>query len=278
MKNFNGFIKIMDKNLSSQLTISSEINTLTLCISPCRSSSTAMLRVFSNAGCLSIFQPIKNIIRWNMFDINFPFEIPSTYLGKNFNNIFIKETLGPYADKEIYYKPEEILLSKLYNEKILRVLVLIRDPFSTWWSWKTKLEGKTNIELFINSYKHTYNSYIFNKKLNKFPVIPFSYNLLKVYEPKKLMNLLLNSSFLYKKAIKEDYSYFDNDSNNLFWPKEPLLFKATELHKSVLEAKNYKYQETTFKLPDDEKKFLIKEGLTEMFEEFEKESINYFQL
>lgn len=268
----------MNKNLKQQLSIDNNIEALTLCVCSCRTSSTALLRVFSNTGSLSIFQPIKNIIRWNMFDIEYPFNIPSTYLNKNYKNIFIKETLGPYSEKEIKYQPENIILNCLNNENKFRLIVLFRDPFETWGSWKTKLEGKTNIDLFLSSYKQAYTTYINNKNLNTFPVIPFSYNLLENYSPKLLMGKLIDSANLYQPIQKADYSTFDNENNNLLWPDEPLLFKAEELHKSVLASSNYRYLKSTVELPENEKNIIRSEGLYEMFNHIEMETLNYFGL
>jgi len=73
-----------------------KVSPIILSVSPCRSGSTVLLRVFGSSGIQAHYQPIKNTLRWLVQAQEFQWTLP--YIPNQ--KIFIKETLGPFLNIE----------------------------------------------------------------------------------------------------------------------------------------------------------------------------------
>ncbi len=120
-----------------------------LAVSPCRSGSTALLRVFGYSGVESHFQPLKNVLRWQMQGEDYTWSVPN---GPDL--VFLKETLGPFTAEESRFNPLQVLLSAGYPPDRVRLLIFGREPIQTWSSWCAYWSRKTRIEHYITAY-HT---------------------------------------------------------------------------------------------------------------------------
>lgn len=122
--------------------------TATLMISPCRSGSTAMLRVFGHGGAAAYFQPIKNAYRWAQMGEYRPWTPPTD--GKP---LFVKETFGPYQRFETGFDPLQDLTSAGLELARLRLVVLLRDPGMVWASWRSVWPKSARLDLLAQAYR-----------------------------------------------------------------------------------------------------------------------------
>ncbi len=120
-----------------------------LSISPCRSGTTALLRVFGSAGLESHYQPLKNILRWRMQGEEMRWGLPRAA------RLYLKETLGPYTLQEAQFDPLAALLQAGVPAGRLRVFVAGRVPLNCWASWTGWWGGRTCVEIFIEAYRTT---------------------------------------------------------------------------------------------------------------------------
>ena len=117
-----------------------------LMVSPCRSGSTAMLRVFGYSGYTAVFQPIKNALRWQNLETSAPWEMPAV------RSVFIKETFGPYHQFEVLFDPVQVLLEAGVDPARLRLVVLLREPADVWASWQAVWGGLARISMLEQAY------------------------------------------------------------------------------------------------------------------------------
>lgn len=139
------------ENVINSISIDHKINSrVILCISPCRSGSTALMRIFAAMGIESHFQEIKNTLRWLMQGENYHWTLPL----KSNQVLFLKETFGPYTELECSFNPLEVLIRAGLRLDQLHLIVLGRDPLQVWTSWNNLWGNKnnSNVELFIMAY------------------------------------------------------------------------------------------------------------------------------
>lgn len=122
-----------------------------LSISPCRSGSTVILRAFGALGIESHLQPLKNLLRWRTLGKKHCWQPRDDALKL----IYIKETLGPFTEAEARFDPLSLLLDAGISAERVTLLVLGRLPLESWASWRMWWSERTNIELFIDSYRQT---------------------------------------------------------------------------------------------------------------------------
>ncbi|MGD8590779.1 MAG: hypothetical protein PVG22_18300 [Chromatiales bacterium] len=121
-----------------------------LAVSPCRSGSTVLLRVFGYSGVESHFQQLKNVLRWQMQGVDFTWSVPN---GADL--VFLKETLGPFTAEESRFNPLQALLDAGYPADRLRLLVIGREPIQTWASWCAYWSEEASIVNYITAYHTT---------------------------------------------------------------------------------------------------------------------------
>ena len=121
--------------------------TVVLMISPCRSGSTIMLRIFGYGGFLSFFQPIKNALRWRHLGHERPWSAPETA-----QPVFVKETFGPFEQVEVRFNPLRELIKAGIPAERLRLVVLLREPSYVWSSWRSLWGERTRVDVLAEAY------------------------------------------------------------------------------------------------------------------------------
>ena len=121
--------------------------TVVLMVSPCRSGSTVMLRIFGYSGFAAFFQPIKNALRWRYMGQERPWRAPETT-----GPVFVKETFGPFEDAETQFNPLRELIRAGVPADRLKLVVLLREPSLVWSSWRSLWGEDTRIELLAEAY------------------------------------------------------------------------------------------------------------------------------
>lgn len=126
---------------------------LVIIAGPCRSGTTALLRVIAYSGHHSYFQPFKRLVRRLTLGTDACLEIPSGH-----NPIVIKETFGPFIPEEVELDPVSILLDCGYPRSKINVIAMLRSPERVYRSWKQSFErddspfGEVKAEIFSRSY------------------------------------------------------------------------------------------------------------------------------
>lgn len=115
--------------LSKQVIVPLNCPDIILAIAPCRSGTTAQLRVFAENGIPSLYQPIKATLRRQMDGEEGLFRIPDV------GHVFIKETLGPYTEAESTIDPLAVLLEAGVPQEKIILITMMRDPIDAACSW-----------------------------------------------------------------------------------------------------------------------------------------------
>lgn len=121
---------LSSKSLARWVVVPRECPDIILAVAPCRSGTTAQLRVFAQNGIPAIYQPIKAILRGIMAGEKNYFVIPT-----DTDRLFIKETLGPYTKGESTINPLEVLLEAGVSTKKISIITMMREPLSDVSSW-----------------------------------------------------------------------------------------------------------------------------------------------
>ncbi len=128
-----------------------QVARLVLAVSPCRSGTTILLRVFSAVGIESHYQQIKNILRWRLQGGEIMWQVPQ---GRD-RIAFLKETLGPYTEAESTLNPLDALLRAGFPRDRLHIVIVGRAPLSTWASWNEWWGELTSVDKLILAYQTT---------------------------------------------------------------------------------------------------------------------------
>ena len=125
-----------------------------LAIGPCRSGTTAMLRVFAESGIPAYSQPLKGILR------HLAKGKPASQCGWELPAVpyvFVKETNGPFGLAESTLDFLQLYIDLLASRRghaasaegrnqlgdRLHVVIMGRDPFDTWYSWQDTFQRLT---------------------------------------------------------------------------------------------------------------------------------------
>ena len=208
-----------------------------LTIGPCRSGTTALLRLFGATGIDSYYQPIKTILRWLLQDEDK--EMAHTWTIPKGRLIYVKETIGPYTSIESSLNPLTIL-SGIVNDydiikRKIKILITGREPSDTWYSWRTYFADKNiPIETLFNNFIQAYRTVeeIRQEAIkNGMKVIHF------VYEANQYPEVAAAS--LFKKLGIENppvlYGWnslpeMGTEGSNIFLPDEPQPFIVEGIH------------------------------------------------
>lgn len=117
--------KSFSQSIAKQIALQGQNTKIVLVVGTARSGTTAFLRVFSEEGIESWFQPVKQIIRGRLqHNQAYSFQIADAPY------IMIKETLGGMTDEEIWYNPLEILLEAGVAKGNIHLITVMREPMS----------------------------------------------------------------------------------------------------------------------------------------------------
>lgn len=120
----------MNSRIAERVEVPENSASVILAVAPCRSGTTAQLRVFAGAGIQAHYQPLKAIMREIENGKEGRFVVPADK-----QTIFIKETVGPYTDAESTLDPVSILLNAGLPKDKLHVIPMLRQPLVTFASW-----------------------------------------------------------------------------------------------------------------------------------------------
>lgn len=219
---------------------SSVISRVILSVSPCRSGTTALLRVFSGAGIESYFQELKNLLRWKLHGQKFHWFFPHTEVS----TIFMKETLGPFTEAEARFDPLEVLLKAGVPPTKLHLLTYGRDPIHTWTSWNHWWGTRTNVNHLISSYQTTERIRT-QACLSGIASTTLVYEMFRDFDVTTIMQRLfarLEIPFA-SNAVSNwsDLPAMDSVVSNISDFKEPVEFSTPHIHDEIDQASGFIY-------------------------------------
>jgi hypothetical protein len=205
-----------------------------LSISPCRSGTTVLLRVFGAVGVQAHYQELKNIFRWRMQAEEFCWEFPDSS-----KTLYLKETLGPYTLAEARFNPLEVLLEAGMSSDDLKVFIVGRSPLETWASWAAWWREVTNVDIFLQAYQTT--EAIRQQALNQgLLAATFVYDAIRDMGPNTAIQRLFSRLSVPFDSIAiqgwKTLPPFGTSGSNVILPDEPPVFDVPDLHAKVEEA------------------------------------------
>lgn len=208
------------KSISGDIVNSPQI---ILSVSPCRSGTTIMLRVFGAVGIPSYYQPLKTILRWNAIGGDVSWQVPQSSSAP----IYIKETLGPNTRIETTFDPLSIFLKAGFQPEKIRLLVIGREPLHTWASWLTWWQEGAIIDNFISTYMTTERIRQMALK-HHIQVTTMVYELFRDYTPETVIrNLFQRLGIEYRPiAVKgwDTLPRFGATGSNIYIPEQHPIF------------------------------------------------------
>lgn len=147
---------------------------LIISLSPGRSGSTGLLAEFMCNPYIGrgFYQPWKTLIRHGNIYGNFI--IPTKTTG--IEAIFTKDTLGPFSIEHEEFDPVELLIRSGYPLSKIKLILVIREPLSTFMS-NLKFEGGIDPNVLISNIKYIVKLY--DKYKNMIQTIPLAYDIIK---------------------------------------------------------------------------------------------------
>lgn len=217
-----------------------EIPHIIVSISPCRSGTTAMLRVMGNMGVSAYFQPLKNLLRWKMQGQLFSWTLP---VGAS-KTIYIKETLGPYSLAEATFNPLSLLLQAGVPPHKLHIWIYGRYPLHSYASWLKWWQDKTNLNYFTTTYQTI--AQIYQQAIDaNIITTTLTYEVLGRY-PITLIIARLAQRFgltFTNKAVTgwQSQPHFGSIKSKIFLPEEPPIFVTPHIHDRVYKASEFTF-------------------------------------
>jgi hypothetical protein len=249
------------------------VSRVILSVSPCRSGTTILLRVFGAAGIESHFQQLKNVLRWQLQGADVTWQVPQ----RPDETVFLKETLGPYTEAEARFNPLEVLLGAGFPPQKLKVFIVGRAPLSTWASWDAWWRGKTSVDKFILAYKTT-EQVRRQAHQQGIPVTTFVYEALGNNGSETIVkNVFERLGVPYSPPIAvkgwNKLPPFGAPGSNIVLPDEPPQFITLNIHKRVEKSDKLVYLSRDKSIPDlreDDVSQIIEAGLPEIYEGWRK--------
>jgi hypothetical protein len=207
-----------------------------LSVSPCRSGTTVLLRVFGAAGIQSHYQELKNIFRWRMQAQEFSWQYPH-----NSDMIYLKETLGPYTLAEARFNPLEVLLKAGFSPDDLKVFIVGRSPMETWASWVSWWRSVTSVDIFIQAYQMT-EAIREQARKEGLLAATFVYDAIRdIGADTAIRGLFSRLDVPFNPfSIRgwKDLPAFGVPGSNVILPQEPAVYDVPDLHAKVEQADN----------------------------------------
>ena len=258
-----------------------EMPQIILSVSPCRSGTTAMLRVIGMMGATAYFQPLKNLLRWQMQGEMVLWTLPS---GPD-NTIYIKETLGPYSLAESSFNPLSFLLQAGVPAQKIHVWIYGRYPLNSYASWLKWWQGKTDVDYFIATYQtiakikqqavtaHITTTTLTYEILNEFPVATV------------ISKIAQRFGLPYSdKAIRgwQQSPPYGTPASNIVLPEEPAAFITPHIHDRACDAPAFTYIATADSALDiisaDERTRIDLSGIMTIYDQWQQACIQDLQL
>jgi hypothetical protein len=273
---------VSSQQISSNIVLEDvgEAPNIILSVSPCRSGSSVLVRVFGAAGVLSYYQQLKSMLRWKMQGEDVCWKVPSL----PHTNIFLKETLGPYTETEALFNPMNILLDAGYPPEKLRILILGRHPLNTWASWDKWWNGATSIDNFIKA-NITTEKIREQAEREGISVTTVVYEALKYYDADTVVKRMFGRFGIPYSPIAVDgwqtLPEFGTPGSHIHYREIPPIFNVPGILDSVRSADKLIYSSIDNDVTDfDENTVLqIQEaGLTEIYEKWKRECETHLRI
>lgn len=273
---------VSSQQISSNIVLEDvgEAPNIILSVSPCRSGSSVLVRVFGAAGVLSYYQQLKAMLRWKMQGEDVCWKVPSL----PHTNIFLKETLGPYTETEALFNPMNILLDAGYPPEKLRILILGRHPLNTWASWDKWWNGATSIDNFIKA-NITTEKVREQAEREGISVTTVVYEALKYYDADTVVKRMFGRFGIPYSPIAVDgwqtLPEFGTPGSHIHYREIPPIFNVPGILDSVRSADKLIYSSIDNDVTDfDENTVLqIQEaGLTEIYEKWKRECETHLRI
>jgi hypothetical protein len=220
-----------------------------LSVSPCRSGTTVLLRVFGAVGIQAHYQELKNIFRWRMQAEEFCWDFPD-----NQGIVYLKETLGPYTLAEAQFNPLDVLLKAGVSPENLKVFIVGRSPLETWISWASWWRPATSIDIFIHAYQTTD---AIRQQAHEAGLLAatFVYDAIRDVGAEAAIQRLFEKLDLSFAPIAvrgwQNLPPFGDAGSNVFLPEEPPVFEVPNLHANVEKADNLSHYQRSRKFCDE---------------------------
>lgn len=273
---------VSSQQISSNIVLEDvgEAPNIILSVSPCRSGSSVLVRVFGAAGVLSYYQQLKTMLRWKMQGEDVCWKVPSL----PHTNIFLKETLGPHTETEALFNPMNILLDAGYPPEKLRILILGRHPLNTWASWDKWWNGATSIDNFIKA-NITTEKIREQAEREGISVTTVVYEALKYYDADTVVKRMFGRFGIPYSPIAVDgwqtLPEFGTPGSHIHYREIPPIFNVPGILDSVRSADKLIYSSIDNDVTDfDENTVLqIQEaGLTEIYEKWKRECETHLRI
>lgn len=225
-----------------QLPIPGQRSRIFLAIAPCRSGTTTQLRVFAEAGMQAHYQPLKAVLRSLMHGEQREYEVPAA------QNVFIKETIGPYTQTESQFDPLEVLLLAGYPKDKLHVIVEMREPLSTLASWYEMFSFNRDREALFQNFMTAYRTVaqIRARAIEQgVPTSTYVYEAQRDNDPSKAVSRLFAGLGLpYSDRVVKDWENlppFGTPESGIYFPPEPEIYSARSFHDAASTALSLGY-------------------------------------
>lgn len=208
---------------------------LYLAVAPCRSGTTAQLRIFANAGMDAHYQPLKAVLRGLMHGETPEFTIPS---ASEKPAVFIKETLGPYTQTESQFDPVQVLLQADYPADKIRLIVEMREPLSTFASWVENFSHDTSPDTLADNFitaVGTVQGIYERARKQGIEAVTFVYEAIRDNEPNDA-----SESLLRKMGVSIDDGS-EGQQSRIIFAEEPAMYDLPKFHKRFREEATLKY-------------------------------------
>lgn len=217
-----------------------------LAVAPCRSGTTASLKISAAAGIPAVYQPLKENLRWQMHGEERPIILPSAPV------ICIKETIGPYTKTESTFNPLDVLLEAGFPKEQINVVFMMREPRATLTSWLKNFGRICDHESLVENMIYSYQTM---EQIHDLALRENIHHTSFLYE--SLGNIPAEKSFAaifkflglpFKEGFANNWpAYEENIKRYLHLGEEPPLYShndLSELHASAREATGYYYHKT----------------------------------
>lgn len=268
------------QQLSKRIAVPPECPDIILSIAPCRSGTTAQLRVFAENGIPAMYQPTKALLRSAMAGEQANFSIPQA------KRVFIKETLGPYTREESTIDPLEILLLAGVPEEKITLITMMRNPINTACSWLEQFAFGADKPTLLDNLCAAYDtaSQIHDRSgevgINEYP---FVYEALRDNDPALVIERLFNIlglPFDEKSLLGwEHLPPMGSEESGIWFAKEPAQYTSVHghlFHEKVETSTSLGYfpksaEEISRSIDDRDVSILLESGAFDIYDRVRRE-------
>ncbi len=251
-----------------------------LVISPCRSGSTVLLRVFSGIGVESHFQQLKNLLRWSLLGQDKNWTVPSS-AGQD---LLLKETIGPFTEAECLFNPLQVMLDVGFPKEKLHVVILGRGPPTTWASWYGYWPDRAPMVNMIQAFVTTRQIQEQARELG-IATTCLVFEAFRDNPPEKVFRSLFQRlGLVYSPLAIQGWDAspgFGAPGSNIVLPIEPESFITPGIHDRVKNATQFAYAPNEQALADIrpfDRDAIASSGLPAIYESWRNESETHLQL